>query len=281
MSTGCVESTCSYQNEQKTWSKVSKGCTLNVSSVCPRLKERCLTDGGKPADCSACTGVECNAKISPEVVWCWNGTVDDDKQAFIQLKCKLLFVALRWGRKFAAVPKQRLSTLSKLWEMKLPFDEFGQTACKALNGTISRKLCDGNWCNAEQGQTEPGHTEPGHTEPTEPGHTEPGHTEPGHTEPTEPGHTESGHTEPGHTEPTEPGHTESGHTEPESGHTEPGQHRVRNGVFVAVPSPTLSTIAHSLFFHSATAALFTVRAFFFRIEHQFSSNFHIFDDGKI
>uniref|UniRef100_A0A914H183 BACK domain-containing protein n=1 Tax=Globodera rostochiensis TaxID=31243 RepID=A0A914H183_GLORO len=184
------------------------------------------------------------AGTNSEVVWCWNGTVDDDKQAFIQLKCKLLFVALRWGRKFAAVPKQRLSTLSKLWEMKLPFDEFGQTACKALNGTISRKLCDGNWCNAEQGQTEPGHTEPGHTEPghTEPGHTEPGHTEPGHTEPTEPGHTESGHTEPGHTEPTEPGHTESGHTEPESGHTEPGQHRVRNGVFVAVPSPTLSTI---------------------------------------
>uniref|UniRef100_A0A914GZW7 Uncharacterized protein n=1 Tax=Globodera rostochiensis TaxID=31243 RepID=A0A914GZW7_GLORO len=100
-------------------------------------------------------------------------------------------------------------TLSKLWEMKLPFVEFGQTACKALNGTISRKLCDGTWCNAEQGQTEPGHTEPGHTEP---GHTEPGHTEPGHTEP--------------------------GHTEP--GHTEPSQHGVR--VFFAVPSLTLDTI---------------------------------------
>uniref|UniRef100_A0A183BZQ8 P-type domain-containing protein n=1 Tax=Globodera pallida TaxID=36090 RepID=A0A183BZQ8_GLOPA len=164
--TGCVESTCSYQNEQKTWSKVSKGCTINVDGACPRLKKRCLIDGGKPAaDCSVCTGYKCNDKISPEVVWCWNGTVDDDKQAFTELNKGCL-------------------TLSKLWKMKLPFDEFGQTACKALNGTISRKLCDGNWCNAEPGQTEPGHTEPGHTEP---GHTEPGQTEPGHTEPSQHG----------------------------------------------------------------------------------------------
>uniref|UniRef100_A0A914H2J8 Uncharacterized protein n=1 Tax=Globodera rostochiensis TaxID=31243 RepID=A0A914H2J8_GLORO len=212
-STGCVESTCTYENEQKIWTKVSKGCTLDANGTCPRLKKRCLTDGGIPsADCSYCTGYKCNDKISPEIVWCWNGTVNDDKQAFTELKCEdascysLLCVGAENSMLFQS---KGCLTLSKLWEMKLPFVEFGQTACKALNGTISRKLCDGTWCNAEQGQTEPGHTEPGHTEP---GHTEPGHTEPGHTEP--------------------------GHTEP--GHTEPSQHGVR--VFFAVPSLTLDTI---------------------------------------
>uniref|UniRef100_A0A183C1V6 UPAR/Ly6 domain-containing protein n=1 Tax=Globodera pallida TaxID=36090 RepID=A0A183C1V6_GLOPA len=158
--TGCVESTCSYHNEQKTWSKVSKGCTLDVGSVCPRLKKRCLTDGGKPAaDCSSCTGYKCNGKISPEVVWCWNGTVDDDKQAFTELKCEdaSCFSLLCVGAENSLLFQSKgCLTLSKLWKMKLPFVEFGQTACKALNGTISRKLCDGNWCNAAPGQKDPG-----------------------------------------------------------------------------------------------------------------------------
>ncbi|KAI3416548.1 hypothetical protein GPALN_006088 [Globodera pallida] len=173
LTSGCIEFTCSYENEQKTWTKVSKGCG-HVDSACPRLKERCLTDGGKPAaDCSYCTGYKCNDKISPEIVWCWNGTVNDDKQAFTELKCEdaSCFSLLCVGAENSLLFQSKgCLTLLKLWEIEMPFDEFGQTACKALNGTISRKLCDGNWCNAAPGQKEPGQTEPGHTEP---GHTEP------------------------------------------------------------------------------------------------------------
>ncbi|KAI3407469.1 hypothetical protein GPALN_016237 [Globodera pallida] len=154
MANECVEFTCSYENEQKTWTKVSKGCTLDVNST--------------SADCSYCTGYKCNDKISPEIVWCWNGTVNDDKQAFTELKCEdaSCFSLLCVGAENSLLFQSKgCLTLLKLWEIEMPFVEFGQTACKALNGTISRKLCDGNWCNAAPGQKEPGQTEPGHTEP--------------------------------------------------------------------------------------------------------------------